>query len=98
MVTVIVTSKSCMIIYFEVVGFFWQKCSFSSQGGQVSGLMYMKLKGWRVKHIFYQTSGYANIMMVDYCFYRVKPTAVILCSYFPFSLLLCCDFNLIAFL
>lgn len=37
-------------------------------------------------------------MMVDYCFYRVKPTAVILCSYFPFSLVLCCDFNLIAFL
>lgn len=37
-------------------------------------------------------------MMVDYCFYRVKPTAVILCSYFPFSLSLCCDFNLIAFL
>lgn len=58
----------------------------------------MKLKGWRVKRVFYQTSGYANIMMVDYCFYRVKPTAVILCSYFPFSLLLCCDFNLIGFL
>lgn len=54
--------------------------------------------GWREKRIFYRTLGYANIMMVDYCFYRVKPTAVILCSYFPFSLLLCCDFNLIAFL
>lgn len=58
----------------------------------------MKLKGWREKRIFYQTLGYANFMMVDYCFYRVKPTAVILCSYYPLYLLLCCDFNLIAFL
>lgn len=93
MVTVVVTSKSCMIISFlltEVLIFKSRRTSFRVD--------VRNLKGWWEKHIFYQTLGYANIMMVVYCFYRVKPTAVILCSYFPFSLLMCCDFNLIAFL
>lgn len=50
------------------------------------------------KRIFHHTLGYDYIVMVDYYFYRVKPTAVILCSYFPFYLLVSCDFNLTAFL
>ena len=46
------------------------------------------------RRTFYQTLGYANIIMkIDYCFYRVKPTAVIMCLYFPFTLLLCCDWS-----
>lgn len=91
-----------MIIYFEVavfcsvLGFFGRSALFQDMEDKFQGWC-RKLLGWREKRIFYRTLGYANIMMVDYCFYRVKPTAVILCSYFPFSLLLCCDFNLIAF-
>lgn len=83
---------SCLSLFF-----FGRSALFQVTEDKFQGWC-MKLKGWREKRIFYQTLGYANIMMVDYCFYRVKPTAVILCSYFPFSLLLCCDFNLIAFL
>lgn len=85
-----------MIIYFEVFCF-GRSALFQVMEDKFQGWC-MKLTGWREKRIFYQTLDYANIMMVDYCFYRVKPTAVILCSYFPFSLLMCCDFNLIAFL
>lgn len=53
-----------------------------------------ELAGLRGSVPFYQTLGYANIIMkIDYCFYRVKPTAVIMCLYFPFTLLLCCDWS-----
>lgn len=79
--------KVVWLSILKLLGFFGRSALFQMAEDKFQGWC-MKLKGWREKHIFYQTLGYANIMMVDYCFYRVKPTAVILCSYFPFSLLL----------
>lgn len=52
----------------------------------------MKLNGMEGEAYFLSDIGFCQYYDVDYCFYRVKPTAVILCSYFLFSLLLYCDF------
>lgn len=38
---------------------------------------------------FLSDIGFCQYYDVDYCFYRVKPTAVILCSYAPFFLYFC---------
>lgn len=91
MVDVIVTynqKKSCMVMFFffvrvGVLCFKSWRASFR--------VVLMELRG---SVPFYQTLGYANIIMkIDYCFYRVKPTAVIMCLYFPSTLLLCCDWS-----
>lgn len=74
--------KRCVMIYF--VGFlFGRSAHFQIKEDKFQGWC-MKLKGWRERCIFYQTLAQANIMTLDSCFYRVKPTAVILCSYCPF--------------
>lgn len=44
----------------------------------------MKLKGMEGEAYFLSDNGFCQYYDVDYYFYRVKPTAVILCSYFPF--------------
>lgn len=110
---ILLRQKSCTIIYFGAVVchlfyFFFCFCFFFlllfGGGGRsalfqdtedkVSGLT-RNLRGRRL--FFIRRWGLCQCYDVDDYFYRVKPTAVMLCSYFLFYLLLCCDFNLIAF-